>query len=258
MNLFDPKDVQHHLEIIDGEWVGHYGDYILKSVFQPIWNKSLSEIYGYEGLTRVSKGTKSIDPTHFFTLFADATEITNVGIICASIHVRNYSNAYLKKKLFINVHPTMFAQISGDQYSISKVFERLASVGIDCNQMVWEITEFEENDTKKLLSGLSDFKEFGNQIAVDDFGNKESNHKRVNLLNPDIVKIDRALVREYCQGVNSTYLPQLLNKLHQNGRQTVLEGIETELEYSMLESLSFDFIQGYYSGRPYRLRRETK
>ena len=250
MKLFTPAHIRRQLKQVGDEWVGQYGAYSLRSVFQPIWKKSLSEIYGYEGLIRVTMGGQHVNPLHFLTSFSDKTELTNVGGLCISLHLHNFALASLNKKIFLNVHPSMFARVSNDKYSIQKVLQRIAFQGIRSNQVVWEVTEFKERDTEKLLSGRAPFREAGNQIAIDDYGQLESNNFRVNLLNPDIVKIDRTLLQSYQNSINSDYLPNLLNSLSVRGFKIVLEGIENEREYETLQSLPHDFVQGYYFGKP--------
>ena len=152
----------------------------------------------------------------------------------------------------------MFARVSGDKYSIQKVLQGIAFQGLKPSQVVWEVTEFKESDTGKFLSGVAPFREAGSLIAIDDYGKLESNGSRVNLLNPDIVKIDRHLLQDYCNNINSEYLPNLLQSLSERGFKIVLEGIENEREYKALCSLPHDFVQGYYFGRPCAMERQLE
>ncbi|MDV6253559.1 EAL domain-containing protein [Vibrio sp. EA2] len=115
--------------------------------------------------------------------------------------------------------------------------------------VVWEIIEFKESNTKLFTSGIATFRKSGTKVAVDDYGLHESNAHRVDLLRPDIVKIDRLLTQEYCENPNS-FLPDLVERLSSSGYTVVLKGIENSEENKALQFMHFSLVQGYNYGRP--------
>ncbi|MFC1235640.1 EAL domain-containing protein [Vibrio sp. F74] len=249
MELFTPTSIQRLFQLVEGEWVAHYKGDTVRSVFQPILKKSLTEVYGYEGLVRITRKGAVINPTSFFENFTDDTELTNVGALCCSLHLRNFSLANLSGKVFLNTHPTMFSRIASDEFSINKVLERITLEGVSMEQVIWEITEFKESNTDQFVSGIASFRKAGNQVAIGDYGQKESNEYRVDLLNPNIVKIDRSLIREYCTSLNS-FLPDLVKRLYSKGYTIVLEGIENSQEHNALQFMCHSLVQGFHYGRP--------
>lgn len=249
MNLYTPEDIKQQLSLVDNEWIGEYDGYELRSVFQPILTQDLDYIYGYEGLVRVKKQGESITPLDFFSKFTQETEITNVGGLCASLHLRNFSQAKLEGKLFLNSHPTMFARIANDGYTFSKIMERIYSEDFTPEDIIWEITQFKESDTESLLSTIELLKTTGFQIAVDDYGQQASTEKRIELLQPNIIKLNRSLIQDFCE--NRSVLLLLLGKmLYERGFNIVLEGVETFEEQRMLQAVPHHFVQGFLYGEP--------
>lgn len=249
MNLYIPENITQQLNLIDNEWIGEYNGYQLRSAFQPILTQSTHEVYGYEGLVRVSRHGEIVNPLDFFSSFTNDTELTIASGICASMHLRNFSLTNLTGKIFLNSHPTMFAQIADHEYTLEKIMERIHLEGFDAKDIVWEITEFKESDTEKLQSTVELFKRTGFEIAIDDYGQLESNEKRIELLQPNIIKLDRSLIRNFCD--NHSILILLLAKmLYERGFKIILEGIETAEEHAMLQDIPHHFTQGYLYGKP--------
>lgn len=250
MKLFDSQDIIRHLSVVEGEWVGFYRGHMLRSVFQPIYNKDLKAIYGFEALVRVSKNGQMVSPLQFLNSFYHETESINVCLVCAGLHLRNFGLLKSEAQLFVNINPSVFSRMSNNLGFVEVVKNRIAQEGLTSNQIVWEITEFKEKNTSKFISGIQLFRDCGHKIAIDDFGQLESNTKRVDLIHPDLVKIDRKLLLDFCLGVDKAFLPDLLAMLQDKGHKVVVEGIETPQEYDSLNSLPLDFVQGYLFGKP--------
>ena len=249
MKLYTPTRIKHQLQFVDGEWIAHYKGDTLKSVFQPIWHKSLSGVYGYEGLVRITRNGVAISPLDFFDSFTDEIELTNVGLLCVSLHIRNFSLANLSGKLFVNTHPNLFSLIASGEFPLKKVLERIFLEKVSLERVVWEITEFKESNTELFTSGIATLRKAGTKVAIDDYGQHESNAYRVNLLNPDIVKIDRSLIQDYCKSPSS-FLPELVERLSSRGYMIVLEGVENSEEHKALQIMCHSLVQGYHYGRP--------
>jgi EAL domain-containing protein (putative c-di-GMP-specific phosphodiesterase class I) len=91
----------------------------------------------------------------------------------------------------------------------------------------------------------------GLRLAVDDAGAGVANFNHLVELRPQFVKVDIGLVR----GVNADLTRQALivALLHFAGAtdcQVIAEGIETEAERAVLETLEVPLGQGYLFGRP--------
>lgn len=245
------EEFPRYFDELDDEWIATYGQYTLKSFLQPIYTHSMEEIYGYECLIRVCHSDgNTISPLDFFAGLSDDHEVVRAGIVCAGLHIRNFAKSGLSGKAFINVHPNMFVASQVVKQASVQIMNRIHAEGLSTEQIVWEITEFRENDLQKFFSGVEKFKKLGHLVAIDDFGKHASNEERVSLLNPDIVKIDRAIIQEFVINTNVTYLPSLLRELTQKGICTVAESVEKKEEYELIKHLPFSWIQGYFAGKP--------
>jgi len=81
-----------------------------------------------------------------------------------------------------------------DGLILSRV-RRHAGSGIAPHRVVIEILESEINDQAYLKDLIKHFRNMGCLIAIDDFGAGHSNFDRIWELEPDIVKIDRSLIK---------------------------------------------------------------
>ena len=90
-----------------------------------------------------------------------------------------------------------------------------------------------------------------NLIAIDDFGTGISNFDAIEAAKPDIVKIDRTLLKDIdLDKIRQTQLKEMIDTFHKRGMRVVAEGIETEAEFDTMKKLGADLFQGYYLGMP--------
>ncbi len=251
MKLFTPKDNQERISIEGDEFIAHMDGYVLKSVFQPIKHKETLITYGFEALVRVYKAGIAINPLDFLNAYKSETAITNVGILCYGLHIRNSRKVCLNgEKLFINAHPKMFSRIANDPYSIAETLKLSELCGVSKQQLTFEITEFKEGDFDLFKKGVDQFNSVGVAVAIDDFGSLDSNKSRVERIKPNIVKIDRELLKGFCENPEESSLIGVLNYLKNKNIIVIIEGIESDYEFNLVSHLPFDFVQGYLFGKP--------
>jgi len=102
--------------------------------------------------------------------------------------------------------------------------------------------------TKALLHVL---REKGVRVALDDFGTGLSNLERLQELDVDIVKIDRRFVHGIDRGeADIGILRALLDMSHDMHFEIIAEGVETQAELDMLQSIGIWNAQGFFLGRP--------
>jgi EAL domain-containing protein (putative c-di-GMP-specific phosphodiesterase class I) len=98
---------------------------------------------------------------------------------------------------------------------------------------------------------LSEYKRFGFQTAVDDFGAGFAELKMLARFQPDILKIDMDLIR----GVDLYKARQAIVNgtvamCEQLGIRALAEGVETVTEFIWLRDAGIELFQGYLFGRP--------
>ena len=122
----------------------------------------------------------------------------------------------------------------------------------DLEQVVLEITEHDIiADYGELASTLTEFRDRGMRLAIDDFGAGYAGFRHIVELHPDIVKLDMSLVR----GIDSSPTTQsvvkaLVGFAKEQNTTLVAEGVETQAELDMLESLGIRRVQGYFFHKP--------
>ncbi len=98
---------------------------------------------------------------------------------------------------------------------------------------------------------LRSYRAMGFKTAIDDFGAGYAGLGLLSLFQPDIVKLDMALVRDIdTNTVKRTIVRNTLNMLRDLGIQPVCEGIETLAEHDVLRDLGVDLMQGYLLAKP--------
>ncbi len=121
--------------------------------------------------------------------------------------------------------------------------------------LVLEVTE------RSALSSIPDLRRRvaalranGVRVAIDDLGAGYAGLTSFTALEPDIVKLDMALVRGLDrEPINRKLVGSLCGVCRELGILTVAEGIETEAEAGAARELGCDLLQGYLIGRPARL-----
>jgi len=91
----------------------------------------------------------------------------------------------------------------------------------------------------------------GFKTAIDDFGAGFAGLELLSRFQPDIVKMDMALVRGIDRStVKQAIMSHTVAMLKDLGVAIVCEGVETSDECATLAAIGVDLMQGYYFARP--------
>lgn len=235
----------------NGLFVAQYKQLTLKSVFQPIYGKNLS-ITGLEALVRIYHDSDiAIHPDIFFhSRETELNDKLNVERLSRVIHIRNFAQSkYQNLQLFLNVLPNTDELLNLNNVSPPIHFKRLIEWDLPNEQIVLEMLELESGNDTQLKAATHSLASIGFNIAVDDFGVNASNKERVDLILPNIIKLDRSLMIDYVSG-KPTLLENALNLAKKIGAKTVIEGIETIEQLNVMQQLNIDMFQGYFLARP--------
>jgi EAL domain-containing protein (putative c-di-GMP-specific phosphodiesterase class I) len=127
-----------------------------------------------------------------------------------------------------------------------------SSAGFPLGSLTFEVVESEElADTAHLRKIIETYRRLGFRVALDDFGSGYSGLARLADLQPDAIKIERAIVAGCDQDrTRRAILANILNLGRDIGIDVVLEGVERVEEVEALRSIGGRFMQGFYFGRP--------
>ena len=229
--------------------------------FQPIISIKKNRIIGIEALSRgINELTgEIIAPLVLFQKAAnDDADLIELDRLCRECALQNFKaikETYPDLLLFLNIESSILDKVSKSDHLISRV----KAHSINPGDIVVEINESCTDDIGALTCFANRYKEYGFIIALDDIGAGFSNLNRIPLLNPDIIKIDRFILRNInCDHYKKEVFKSLVNLASNTGSLVVAEGIETIEEAILAAELGADMIQGFYFAKPQNGMPESK
>lgn len=219
------------------------------SHLQPIVNFR-EEIVGFELLLRPLPQGNPFQPYELFEL-ARRTGFHSFLDRAARISAIETSERLLPKgiKRFINFLPS---SIYNPKYCLTHTFEAIRRLNQEPEDFVFEVVETENiSDIGHLQAIFAEYRQQGMKVALDDVGAGYSTVEVMSALQPDYVKIDRALI-SYCdtdEGKQSV-IRDIMNRAADFGAQMLAEGIERKEEFLFCRDIGMDLGQGYLFGKP--------
>lgn len=124
--------------------------------------------------------------------------------------------------------------------------------GFPTERLLFELTETELlHDIGHLCAINTEYRKRGFRTAIDDFGAGYSGLGLLSQFQPDVIKVDMALVRNIDQDpVRQAIVRGLLVTTAALGIEVVAEGIERAGEYAWLRDAGVRLFQGYLFARP--------
>jgi len=220
---------------------------LLTYYFQPIIDVASGEIYAYEALMRTSGGI-NISPLVLLQTAAkykksyELEKMTLFGIM--DYYVEHFDK-FKGRRLFINSIPGHFLNDSDFKLFTEKYRDYI-------KYCVFEITEqnsITDGELFKIKTLTVD--DMKGQLAVDDYGSGQSNIQNLLRYTPNIVKIDRFLIKDIYKDSNKQlFISNIIEFAKLNDMRVVGEGVETKEEMQTVAQYGVDYIQGFYTARP--------
>ena len=215
--------------------------------FQPIVDLKKNSILGYEALMRPRTANFS-GPLDILALAEAQSKLPQLEKATFD-QIFRWIDQNIElldgKKIFFNT-------ISTDYLDIAKLQEIHPQYEAISKCMVFEILETVSAETTllKKVNALRD--KLSVLIAIDDFGCGHSNTLRLINVAPDILKFDRFFITSIHKAAASKneLLANILSYCRTQKILTLAEGVETSEELECVIEMGFDYIQGFYIGRP--------
>ena len=213
--------------------------------FQPIVDVQARSVFAHEALVRGTTG----EPAASVLSQVTADNRYSFDQACREKAIRIAGALDLPSHLSINFLPNA---IYRPEVCIRSTLQAARQHGFPVGRIIFEAVEGEQvNDGKWLAEILGEYKRIGFKTAIDDFG---AGFAGLNLLadfQPDMVKLDMALVRGIDQDVpRRTIVSGVVSICRQLGIEVIAEGIETRDEAQCLADLGIRLMQGYWFARP--------
>jgi EAL domain-containing protein (putative c-di-GMP-specific phosphodiesterase class I)/ActR/RegA family two-component response regulator len=234
-----------HLVVDRAALVASFGRAIdsLWIAYQPIVAWSRREVYGYEALLRSNEASLP----HPGAILDAAERLDRLPDLGRAIRMRAPEPAARLPDgamLFVNLHTRDL--LDEDLFDRERPLARMA------DRVVLEITERASlHQVRDVQSRLSRLREIGFRIAVDDLGAGYAGLTSFAQLEPEVVKLDMALVRGvHQQPTKLTLVRTMITMCRELGMLVVAEGIETPEERDAIVDAGCDLLQGYLFAKP--------
>lgn len=224
--------------------------------YQPILRLADQRTVGCEALVRWQHPERGLISPLDFIAVAEATGL----VVPLGQHVLNRACAAAQRwnsllspdqpriRVSVNVSPVQFERANVTE-QVKLALERS---GLAPELLAIEVTEsLLIRNVENAISTLHAIRELGVAVYLDDFGTGYSSLSYLVNLPLNVVKIDRAFVKDLETRPEFLKLTRgIVSLAHGLDLELTAEGIEDELQQNQLRELGVEFGQGYYYSRP--------
>lgn len=226
----------------------------LEVFYQPIVDLGARAVVGMEALLRWRHRGAYIPPSEFIRVAEMTGSIIELGRWVFEAACRFHVE--LTRARGAASAPYISINLSGRQLAENSLVADFKSIvretGVDPEGLVLEITEtILMLDVEGVQQRLLEFGDLGIRLALDDFGTGYSSLGRITSLPIDIVKIDRAFVRDIERDARHRIIASAIVQMAKAlGLTVTAEGIETPTQFDILKKLGCQHGQGFLFSRP--------
>ena len=223
----------------------------IRPYLQPIVD-SRGMLAGAEALVRWIHPVEGfMNPGQFIPIFEKNGQISEVDKYmwrCACELLADWKKRSIDNFISVNVSPKDFYRLD----VVSEFKSLVEEFGIDPVKFRIEITETAmTNDSVDMLKTISDLREYGFIVEMDDFGSGYSSLNLLKDINLDLIKIDMQFLKDSERNMKaSLIIKNIINMSEDLGIDTLTEGVETAKQFEKLYDMGCWLYQGYYFSKP--------
>jgi EAL domain-containing protein (putative c-di-GMP-specific phosphodiesterase class I)/ActR/RegA family two-component response regulator len=215
----------------------------LHIAYQPIVSWETKTVYAYEALLR-SREPSLPHPGAVLDAAERLGRVHELGRLIRAMAISPPQPLPAGALLFLNLHPSDLLD--------DELFRPDGLLAAVAARVVLEITE------RAALEGIRDIRtrvatlrKLGFRIAIDDLGAGYAGLTSFTLLDPDVVKLDMALVRDvHREPKKQKVVKTMITMCKELGIVVTAEGIEVPEERNELAEAGCDLMQGYLFAKP--------
>ncbi|MBD5146406.1 MAG: EAL domain-containing protein [Ruminococcus sp.] len=217
--------------------------------FQPIYSLNTKKVIGLEALARGDYHGDSVSPTLLFNYARENDCVLYVDRLCRERAMNAFTHRQeTAPTLFINFETSVLnSTVPGN----GEIMRTAAENHISPENVVIELNESYVRDSYDLMMFVDFYRSKGFLIALDNVSTGLDTMNRIMLVNPDIIKIDRAIISNIeSNSYNQEVFKSIINTAKRIGALTVAEGVETVDEVITCMLMGVDYFQGFYFSKP--------
>jgi diguanylate cyclase (GGDEF)-like protein len=219
--------------------------------YQPQVNLKTGKTESVEALVRWHHDTHGdVDPAEFVTL-AEATDLIRPLTDWTLRQALSDLASWNKRKVEVRVGINISARVIQDVDFPRRLEKLIRESGTRPRQIELEITEsamlVDPERARRIVKSLHSL---GVLIAIDDYGTGFSSLGYLRDLRLHALKLDKSFVVDLeARAQNRVIVESTVQMAHALGLRVVAEGVETEWAKRYLESVGYDFGQGFWFAR---------
>ncbi|WP_426201365.1 EAL domain-containing protein [Pseudomonas sp. TWP3-1] len=213
--------------------------------YQPIVDLRDRTIFAHEALVRGPSGEGAL------TVLSQIDDQNRYRFdqLCRVRAISTAAQLGMTQHLSINFLPNA---VYRPELCIRSTLEAARTHNFPLDQLIFEAVESEHVESNKHLTNiLREYREFGFKTAIDDFG---AGYSGLNLLadfQPDLIKLDMALIRDvHLDRVRQVIVRSVVNMCMELGVEVIAEGIELPEERDFLADCGIYLMQGFWFAKP--------
>ncbi len=226
---------------LDKDILQALGELSINYVFQPIFRPDGKTVYAWEALMRPTDMTV----TELIEKYGRRDKLHVLEVATFFGAMQAYFLRGYEQRVSINSFPSDCMRGEEADAFLEYFGEEIRG------RMIIENLEYPYFSLEHWREKQRSVRFMDNLLAVDDFGSGINDIERVDIMEPDIVKLDRELI----SGIDHDSEKQdnvrkLVFRFHSKDMLVVAEGVEEKEEFDYLVGLGVDLFQGYYLARP--------
>lgn len=220
--------------------------------FQPKVSVPERKLVGVEALVRWQDPGKGTVPPIAFVSVAESSglidELTEQVFSKALAAASDWTMQGLSIKVAVNFSVDSLSRFDIVEFVVGTAEKE----GIDPTKVILEVTESRiMEDIAAPLEILTRLRMKGVNLSIDDFGTGASSMQQLKRVPFTELKVDRDFVAGAPVDKDArTMLESSVELARRLGLSVVAEGVETEEEWSLIEKLGVDVVQGYLIAKP--------
>jgi diguanylate cyclase (GGDEF)-like protein len=221
--------------------------------YQAKTSLATGEVVGLEALIRWYPDENSaIPPAQFIPIAEETGLIVPIGRWVIKAVCQQMADWREIGIALVPVAINLSARQFDDRHLDRDIMQALEVARLDPGLLEFELTErvimSGAEETRRKLEAL---KSIGVRISIDDFGTGYSSLSYLKRFPIDCLKIDRSFVKDLYKGsVDEGIIRAIIALAASLNLTTIAEGVETNLQESLLRAMGCDWYQGFLFGRP--------